>query len=123
EVLGDVARLPPEVRQIRGEVRGVLAGARADLEHHPRVPEDALQDGKDRHAVAFARFGIRFHRMRCSFNVVTGPSSAPIPSVAQAIPHADASVELLPLPARSSAHPNTNGLTTPAPNPTTERTA
>jgi hypothetical protein len=46
-----------------------------------------------------------------------------MPSVAQATPQAKLSPVERPPPARSSAQPNTTGLTTPAPKPTTERTA
>src|SRR5262249_30514162 len=130
KMLRDVARLPLEVRQLGREVRGMLAAARSDLQHHPRVRKHALQDRKDRLAVALGGIGIGLHRMRRSFQVATGPSNAPRPRVDHAIPQATASVEYRgsplaagPQPAASSAQPKTNGLTTPAPKPTTERTA
>src|SRR5438105_7697308 len=63
-----------------------------------------------------------FHA-RCRRQVAIGPASAPRPSVDQATPQAKGSALVLTAPARSSAQPNTTGLMTPAPKPTTERTA
>src|SRR5262245_27215254 len=123
EVFGYIARLPHEVRQLVREVGRVLSGARSDLQHAAPVGENPSQDGEDRLAVALAGFGIGFHRARWSFMVATGPRSAPRPKVDQASPQDSASMEVFAPPARSSAQPKTNGLTTPAPKPTTERTA
>src|ERR1051325_6397977 len=121
QVLRHVARLPGEVRQGGGGISRGLAGARADLEHMTPVGKDTPQDREDRLAVALAGFRIRFHLR--SFHVAKGPNSAPKPRVDQAMPHAKASPLVRPPPARSSAQPKTTGLTTPAPKPTSERTA
>ena len=61
QVLGDIARLPDEVRQLGREVGRVLPGARADLEHALSVAKHALQDREDRRAVALACFRERLH--------------------------------------------------------------
>ncbi len=59
KVLGDVACLPGEMRQLGREVCRVLAGARADFQDRAAIAEDALQDREDRPAVPFAGFGER----------------------------------------------------------------
>src|SRR4029453_12206627 len=122
-MLGDVARLPDEVRQLGREIRGVLTRAGADLQHLPSVLEDPFQDREDGRAISLARFREGLHPNRRSRQVAIGPRAAPSPSVVQAIPPANASVDAFPPPATSSAQPNTTGLTTPAPKPITERTA
>ena len=53
-----LARLPGELRQVRGEVHGVLSGAAADLEHACGCAANSLpQHLEDRPLVAFAGFG------------------------------------------------------------------
>lgn len=64
QVVRDVARLPDELRQIRREVRGVLAGAGADLENFRPVGEDALQNRKDRLAIPLGGLGERLQAAR-----------------------------------------------------------
>ena len=48
----DVGRLPGEVRQVRGEIGRMLAGAARDLQHGPCGRQDPAQHGEDRIAVA-----------------------------------------------------------------------
>ena len=47
-----VGRLPCQVRQRRGEVHGMLAGAARDLQHDPLRGQRLAQDREDRLAVA-----------------------------------------------------------------------
>jgi hypothetical protein len=51
-VLDHVRALPDQVRQVRGEVHRVLAGAAADLEDAAAVREHGAQHRQDRVAVA-----------------------------------------------------------------------
>ncbi len=120
----EIARLPGQPRQRARNEHRMLARAARDLQHAGFGRQHALQHLQNRRTVPL-RCGRRqpAHRIRCSFKVASGPSNPPSPSVAHARPQANTSAEPFPPPARSSVQPNTTGLTTPAPNPTTERIA
>src|SRR5260221_13967655 len=113
--------------QRRSEIGRVLARAGADLQGSLSIRKDSFQLREDRLAVAFAGFGEGLHVSAfdafCNLQVASGPSSPPTPRVTHAIPQAKVSVLVFPPPTRSSAQPNTTGLMTPVPKPTTERTA
>ena len=67
-VLGEVARLPVQVRQGGGEVDGVLAGAGADFQDVVAMGEVLAEDGEDRVAVARGGRGVRQGRGGAYFN-------------------------------------------------------
>jgi len=49
------------MREVLGEVNGVLAGTAADFEHVPTVSENFAQYGEDWVFVLFAGFGKTLH--------------------------------------------------------------
>ena len=59
-----VRRLPLQMRQMRGEVHGVLPGAGADLQRDARLREPLAQYLEDRLAIALASLGMGLHGTR-----------------------------------------------------------
>ena len=60
-IAGQVAGMPVQVRQRRGEIHRVLAGAAADFQDLVRTGKLASQYRKDGVTVLFAGLGILFH--------------------------------------------------------------
>lgn len=59
-----VGGLPGQMRQVAGEVDGVLAGAAADFQHLPAVGEDLAEHGEDGLAVSGGGGGVGFFHGR-----------------------------------------------------------
>ena len=87
EMLGDVARLPDQVRQLRRKIGGYAGRLPEPISSTRRLLENTLRKTW--------RIGARFRSLasengfipiRLSFQVISGPSIAPIPSVTQATP-------------------------------------